>query len=339
MFSAGDSRERTEPLQPLILKLRAEMPGLEMAMLGNEGEEQFARSFNVTFSDIGAPKVSKPILRWRNARCLLRLLRATWRAIGFLRKFRPQAVVGFAGNVSVAVCMAAAILRIPVALCEPNAAQGASTATIARIAAVVVAPLKCLQGLKVKEGAEIVQGCPLGDEVAKGQEKLTARKAIFGHKLEARARVVALICARRGSRQLNWAIEYALEHLVAEKNWYVVWQTGREGDEFGTDDSGRVAKKGFFDRLDLVYFASDLVFAAPEAITCAELLAAGCPSILLPLKGCPSQEANARAMESLGASVIVSEDSAMNGDVPFHLLSLMVRCLSLSLLVYGPIIS
>ena len=71
----------------------------------------------------------------------------------------------------------------------------------------------------------------------------------------------------------------------------------------------------FLDRVDLAYAAADVVVARAGAITCAELLAAGLPSILVPAPNVAEdhQTFNARAMERAGASIMVRDRDLDDG--------------------------
>jgi UDP-N-acetylglucosamine:LPS N-acetylglucosamine transferase len=65
----------------------------------------------------------------------------------------------------------------------------------------------------------------------------------------------------------------------------------------------------FEERMPDLYAAADLCIARAGAMTVAELLATGMPSILVPLPGAPGdhQTRNAEALATLGAAVVVPD--------------------------------
>jgi UDP-N-acetylglucosamine--N-acetylmuramyl-(pentapeptide) pyrophosphoryl-undecaprenol N-acetylglucosamine transferase len=69
--------------------------------------------------------------------------------------------------------------------------------------------------------------------------------------------------------------------------------------------------------MDLVYAAADLAIARAGALTIAELVACGVPSILIPLPSAAGdhQRKNAREMAAAGVSAII-EESDLDEDDP-----------------------
>ena len=68
--------------------------------------------------------------------------------------------------------------------------------------------------------------------------------------------------------------------------------------------------------MDLVYAASDLAIARAGALTIAELVACGIPSILIPLPSAAGdhQRKNAREMAAKGVSAIIEESDLQEDD-------------------------
>jgi UDP-N-acetylglucosamine:LPS N-acetylglucosamine transferase len=89
-----------------------------------------------------------------------------------------------------------------------------------------------------------------------------------------------------------------------------------EGEREGREDHGSLVYRvvPFEDHMPDLYAAADLCIARAGAMTVAELLVSGVPSILVPLPGAPRdhQTRNAEALADLGAAVVVP-DPECNG--------------------------
>ncbi|MFR8275925.1 MAG: UDP-N-acetylglucosamine--N-acetylmuramyl-(pentapeptide) pyrophosphoryl-undecaprenol N-acetylglucosamine transferase [Desulfovibrio fairfieldensis] len=69
-----------------------------------------------------------------------RMTLAVWKALGIVRRFRPQAVAGFGGYAAFAPMLAARLQGVPGILHEQNAVAGTSNRTLARLARVICCP-------------------------------------------------------------------------------------------------------------------------------------------------------------------------------------------------------
>src|SRR5215469_8037796 len=74
----------------------------------------------------------KGIRGWRRLKNASLLPRTFAEALGVLRTFRPDAVLGLGGYVAGPVLVEAALMRIPTVLVEPNAAPGFTNRALAR---------------------------------------------------------------------------------------------------------------------------------------------------------------------------------------------------------------
>lgn len=101
-------------------------------------------------------------------------------------------------------------------------------------------------------------------------------------------------------------------------------KVGHNADEkqsFGA----KVSIVPFVNSVDVAYASADVVIARAGAITCAELLAAGVPSVLIPAPNVAEdhQTFNARAMEGFGASIMIRDRDLDSGALRHALINLL----------------
>jgi UDP-N-acetylglucosamine--N-acetylmuramyl-(pentapeptide) pyrophosphoryl-undecaprenol N-acetylglucosamine transferase len=239
-------------------------------------------------------------------RGLAALLAGIARALRLLRARRAELVVGVGGYASVPAAAAALLLRVPIALLEPNARPGRANRLLGRFARAVFVQFDeaCRyfpSGRCERLGLPVRPIPPRGAPASDGRLRL----------------VVA--GGSQGARSVNRAVCAALPRLDLSR----VEITHQTGEADAAEVQARYAAAGvrariaaFFDDLPERLAGADLVVARAGAGTIAELCAAGAPSILVPYPFAADdhQLANARELEREGACVIVRDaelDSAL----------------------------
>jgi UDP-N-acetylglucosamine--N-acetylmuramyl-(pentapeptide) pyrophosphoryl-undecaprenol N-acetylglucosamine transferase len=232
------------------------------------------------------------------ARSLALLPGAIRRSLALLRRLAPGAIFSMGGYVAGPVMMAAALARLPMVLMEPNAVPGLVSRRMAR---------RVTRALVSFE--ETARYFPAG--VAE-QSGLPVREAFFS--LPARPAgapfTVLVTGGSRGARALNRVVSQCWSSAVRFR-WLV--QTGEEDFPALERDfklhniEGRIAP--FISDMPALFAEADLVVGRAGAGACAELCAAGKPSILVPFPFAADdhQTANGRALERAGAAVHLPE--------------------------------
>jgi UDP-N-acetylglucosamine--N-acetylmuramyl-(pentapeptide) pyrophosphoryl-undecaprenol N-acetylglucosamine transferase len=215
-------------------------------------------------------------------------------------RLRPAAVLGIGGYAGGPVTLLAALLGVRAVILEPNARPGFTNRVLRPFAAAAACayeeararfgPKGILTGNPVRGGfAALAERAP--------REPLTL--LAFG--------------GSQGSRALNQALLAALPHLPGPERLRIVHQTGpamRDAVAEGYRARGRSDEVvAFVDDMERRFDEADLVLARSGATTCAELAAAGKPSLLVPLALAADdhQTTNARALEAAGAARVLVE--------------------------------
>lgn len=248
-----------------------------------------------------------------NARAVVGLAGAVAVAVVLVARRRPAVVVSVGGYASVPTAVAAAVLGVPVVVCNVDAVPGLANRLVSRLARVsaVAAPGTALP-------RALVIGAPVRPEIA-----ALAGAGAGGPSAEARRRlgmppdrlVVAVVGGSLGARRLNeaavalagrWAGrgDVALYHVVGRRD--AEWAAAAAPAGGG---GGWYRQVPYEERMDLLYRAADVLVARSGAMTAAELAVVGLPAVLVPLPGAPGdhQTANAMLLAGAGAAVLVPD--------------------------------
>ncbi len=239
------------------------------------------------------------------------LLVALWRGIGIVRRRRPDVVVVLGGFASFACGMGAVVARRPLVLLEQNKRAGAVNRLLRWFAA---ASAVSFEGTDLPKA--VVTGNPLRPEIramAEHPDRDGAR-AELGLPLD--RTVIAVFSGSLGSRRINEAVrgvvgrwadrsDLAVRHVIGRRDYadYVASAPTPPPD-------GLVYQVlEYEDRVHRLLDAADIGVTRAGG-TVFELMAAGLPSILVPLPIAPRdhQTANARAVAATGGAILVPDD-------------------------------
>lgn len=255
----------------------------------------------------GAPFAGRPD---RLARFALKQSEGLLFSLRYLRRTRPDAVVGFGGFTNAGVVFASRFLGVPVALHEANRVPGRAIRLLSHVADRLYLPpgvrLPGRLGLMVRH-----TGLPVRAEIA----RLPRETACARLGLDPRQRVLVLLGGSQGSEPLNLWAEQNLATL-ANDGVQVYCVTGLGKGAEGTRDlrvpNGRTVRavfRAFSDDIGTLLSAADLVISRAGAGTLAELVQCGTPAILVPYPHAADnhQQANARYFEAQGGGLVVPQ--------------------------------
>ncbi len=231
--------------------------------------------------------------------------KATRDAIALVRRLRPDVVLGVGGYAAGPVCLAAAMMRKPLALLEPNSVMGFTNRALSPLAKRVYVAWE-ETARKVAARKVRVTGVPL-------RQGFGARAVVSS---SGPSRVLVL-GGSQGAMAINERVPAAIARVVATAaDVVVVHQTGPE-----RDDAVRAAYRAggvtgatvvpFVDDVARQLAAADVVIARAGAVTCAEIAAVGRASLLIPFPHAADdhQTRNAEALAAAGGAIVLPEAS------------------------------
>lgn len=300
LLAAGGTGGHMFPAQSLSEELTR--MGWECAMVTDaRGRKHAGRIKADPIIEVQAASISprRPIQALRGA---LKLARGIRQAKAFMREWKPDVVIGFGGYPSFPALKAAESLDIPRIVHEQNAVLGRVNRVFAKKATAVASGFEDLA--KLPAGTRhIVVGNPLRDAIlnAKPTQGEGLNLLIVGGSLGANiiSDVVPKAVAGLTSElrdKLRVTQQTTALHLDAAKRVYADANVPATLDIFFGDIEQHLAK-------------ADLIIARAGASSVSEIALMGKPSILVPLAIAMDdhQTANARALERLGAAVILPE--------------------------------
>lgn len=234
------------------------------------------------------------------------------RAMGIIRRFSPDAVMGFGGYAAFASVFAAHLLRRPCALHEQNAVPGAANRILGRLVSRV-----CLSWNQPAEKASFpAERCVLtGNPIRSGIAALgTAKREREG------APRLLVMGGSQGARAINNMVVSMLPAL-REAGIDLLHQTGASEYEavrrayleagISAEETDRIVHP-FIHDMAAAYAECDLALCRAGATSMAELAATGTPAVFIPypFAAHDHQTGNARAMQDAGGAILLPQKEA-----------------------------
>jgi UDP-N-acetylglucosamine--N-acetylmuramyl-(pentapeptide) pyrophosphoryl-undecaprenol N-acetylglucosamine transferase len=234
--------------------------------------------------------------------------RSVVRALFLVRRLAPRIVVSVGGYAAGPVALAACILRVPVAIVEPNGVVGLANRILAPFAS------------RAYIAFDVAAARFAPEKIRRFGVPLRRGFAPRAYEPSERLRVLVL-GGSQGASVLNARLPEAIGTLVRSfPTVDVLHQAGKARDASVRDAYVRYGVKGanvvaFLDDVASELACADVVVARSGAGTVAEIAAVGRPALLVPFPYAADdhQTANALALEHAGGAICVKQTQA---DVP-----------------------
>lgn len=234
---------------------------------------------------------------------------ALWQSARLLKRFRPDLVVGTGGYVSWPVLKMAATLGIITVLQEQNSYPGIATRSGAKKARRIYLGFEDAGKYLPKNANTVITGNPVRSEIGHGSKE----KVFEQFQLDPNKKTILVLGGSQGARAINNAVIKSLEATHWNGDTQLLWQTGKRDY---TDVNAKASKLHwdgalfpFANNMQDVYAAADIVIARAGALTLAEIIKCGLPSILIPFPFAAGdhQKKNAESLSSRKAAVVIEE--------------------------------
>jgi UDP-N-acetylglucosamine--N-acetylmuramyl-(pentapeptide) pyrophosphoryl-undecaprenol N-acetylglucosamine transferase len=309
MFAGGGTGGHIFPAIAIAEELKALMPNCEISFVGSRwefGKQRIGETAQI-YSFAAYSWTGKGTLGM--LRLLPLVLVSILRAMILLKKLQPDIVIGTGAYPSVPVLAACCVLRVPYVLHEQNAIPGRANRFFEPYAKeVFLAFPEARRFFKRKEHL-CLTGNPLRRTLFAGNG-VRARRKFRLHKTK---KTVFVMGGSLGAKSLNKAAVSAFFEFRPDEGIQFVVQTGARGYDWVRAKARRarfpVAAVSFADRIEDIYELADVIVCRAGAMTIAEVLACGIPSILVPYPYASDdhQMENARNVVDRGAAVIIPD--------------------------------
>lgn len=232
-----------------------------------------------------------------------------------IKKFKPDVVVGTGGYVCGPVLYAAAKMKIPTLVHESNAFPGITTKILAGYVDTVALGMEAAKKYLPKAKNMIFTGNPIRPSIL-SVDSFAARRKLG---LDERPFIV-IFGGSLGARDFNATVAEWIADVAESGKYQILMGTGKLNQFDAVKE--RLEKNGidiekyphikvceYIYDMDIAMNAADLVVSRAGASTLAELTAIGKAAILVPSPYVTDnhQEHNARAVESGGGAVVITE--------------------------------
>lgn len=215
---------------------------------------------------------------------LIKLIKGFTKSLSFLKKEKPQVVVGFGGYFSFPVILAAKYLGIQTMIHEQNVVPGTANKYLAKwVDRVALSYEETKQYLHVKSQVRVT-----GNPIRSSIEKDTRREALGFFDFSDNRKTLLVLGGSQGSESINTLFMAALKILPSaiKSQMQVLHLCGKMPlDQAGAayDEHGIPARVfSFFDRMDLAYGVADFAIGRAGATFLAEVKSKNIPAILIP---------------------------------------------------------
>ncbi len=245
--------------------------------------------------------------------------KSTRAAMSWFEEIMPDAVVGFGGYVSMAVCRAAQKRRVPYAIHEQNSVMGLANNHLSKHAHAVCLTYAAAAPRTIDPSVIHLTGNPV-------------RRSIFdatrddGRKLfniPDDALMLLVTGGSLGARHINTALIGLKESLLEHDELYIVHITGpAEYDQvvhdldLNDDEKKRWQVLGYTNAMGEAMAASDMIVSRAGASSLAEIAARAIPALLVPFPYATEdhQTANARSAVEGGYAYMVPDAKVETAD-------------------------
>ncbi len=244
---------------------------------------------------------------WRKVLGLLRLPRALFQAVGIIRRFRPDVVLGAGGFASGPTVAAAWLMGYPTAILEQNSMPGVTNRILGKLVRRVFTQFQAtadwFAARKVRQ---------VGNPVRLDQlQSVDQREVATGPEIH-----VLVLGGSQGAQALNEGLPAAIAAMpeALQTRLAVVHQAGPKRDLKPIEEAygqtrAKAAVLPFLDDMPQRYAWSDLCVCRAGAMTVTELAVAGRGAVFIPfpLATHDHQRHNAQELVDQGAARLVDQ--------------------------------
>lgn len=244
---------------------------------------------------------------------VIQLQLAIFKALYYVKKYKPDAVIGTGGYVSAPALFAAGLNGTPYMIHDCDAQPGLVSRYLSPNASCISLAFECSKDYMISRNIHI-NGNPIREEF----KTLTKEEARNRLKLDDRT-TLCVMGGSQGAKSVNDATLGVLEKLSKDYNLQIIFQTGKKNydkvyfrlkeiyPEFEKDKN--IILKPYFDDMVTVLKASDIAISRAGSLSISELCACGIASILIPYPHAAAdhQRKNARCMEAQHAALYLED--------------------------------
>lgn len=249
----------------------------EILYIGSHGgtEKQLVLAEGLKFEEVFCGKLRR-YFSWENFGDFLKIPVGVIQSLVKLWRFKPQVVFSKGGYVSVPVCVAAFVLRIPIIVHESDLRPGLANRIVFKLAKKVC--LSFEESRRFYDQAKVVvTGTPIRSRVLNGDKNVA--KDVSG--LKGERPVLLIMGGSQGAAQINALVEEILPELL--ERFEVIHMRGKGNLRADLESEGYRQFEFLARELCDFYALADIVVSRGGANSLAELAILKKKAVILPL--------------------------------------------------------
>lgn len=303
IVSAGGTGGHIYPALAIIKEAQKNDPNLEVLYIGthNRMETKIIPEHNIPYESIKIYGFSKKLIG-RDIKNVWLIISSYEKCLKIMKEFKPDAVIGVGGYVTLPVIMAAKKLNIKTFIHEQNSIPGKTNKFLAKGVSKVFTSF--VSSNKYFKDANVVcTGNPSGDNV--NHLKNISRESLGFTKDK---KLILITSGSLGSSALNNKL---ISYVNSVKDYQILMITGKENYDHVNSlvDNKLVKVLPYLEGQAGVFKNVDLIISRAGATTIAEIIASITPSILIPSPYVANnhQYYNALDLSGKNAAIMIEE--------------------------------
>lgn len=307
IIAGGGTGGHIFPALAIAEQLEKEYEDLEILFVGALGRMEMERIPKAGYEIVGLPIAGMNRSQlWKNWNLPFKIWKSNSIASKLVKEFQPDIAIGVGGYASYPLLKMAQANGVPTLIQEQNSFAGKTNKILGKKAASICVAYENMEKFFPKDKITIT-GNPIREQI----KKLTKNKleALDSFGLSIEKKTIAIVGGSLGAKSVNEAVAKYIEQWV-EEGFQVIWQTGKnfEIEEKYLQLPGVIVRT-FFDQIEDLYVAADVIISRAGALACAELALIGKPVIFVPFPFAAEnhQYENAKAFEEKGAALLIKD--------------------------------
>lgn len=312
IIAGGGTGGHIFPALAIADKIKKEYSNSELLFVGAEGKMEMERVPKAGYDIMALPVVGMERKKlWKNIAVLFKLFQSNRKAKKILSEFKPDIVIGVGGYASFPILKMAQNLGIPTLIQEQNSFAGKSNKWLGKRADAICVAYDEMDTFFPRN--KIVKtGNPVREQIKIFDFSNSEIKREFN--LSKDKKTIGIVGGSLGAMSINKTIEKNCKTWI-EKGYQIIWQTGKvyTPPSFVKELPGLIVAD-FFENIEKLYAASDIIISRAGALACAELAIVGKPVIFVPYPYAAEnhQYSNALSFVEAGAAFLVADNEVDN---------------------------
>lgn len=259
-------------------------------------------------------KISFSFLKWG-----IELELANWKALYYLWRFKPDAILGTGGYVSAPTLFASTLSKTPYMIHDCDAQPG--------IVSRFVAPMAKTVSLAFEDSAHNIKAQNVyinGNPIREDFKKITKTEARENLLLENKT-TICIMGGSQGAKSINNAAVECIKQIFEKYDVQIIFQTGAKHYEDTISNLAKIYSeyeqnknlivKPYFDDMVTVLKATDIAISRAGSLSLSEICACSIAPILIPYPyaAADHQRKNAKSLLNKNACLYL-EDSETNSE-------------------------